>query len=80
MKQDRRPSLIGICHVWIKNVRIVGYAATPNKHIPVGTLGDMEVSETGIDGRVIHANFHPTGISPPGYGAVLLPEWEYVVR
>lgn len=77
MSKDRRPSLIGICHVWLKNVRIIGYNAKANEHIPSGTSGDMEVLETDVDGRVIRANFHPGGAGS-GYGAVLLPEWEYV--
>lgn len=73
-----QPSLIGICHVWIRRVRLTGYGATPNEYIPPGTVGDMEVTETSTDGRVIHARFHPADEQYVGYGLVTWPKWEYV--
>lgn len=72
---DHQPSLIGICHVWIKNVRILGYGARPNEYIRPGTIGDMEVIETSVDGRVINARFHPKGSN--GFGLVVWPKWEH---
>ena len=79
-KTRRQPSLIGICHVWIRNVKILGYGATPNEFIPPGSVGDMEVQETSTDGRVIHACFHMTGEGHGrGYGSVMWPEWEYLI-
>jgi hypothetical protein len=73
---ERRPSLIGICRVWIRNVRLLG--SLNNKYIAPGTVGDMEVQETSVGGRVINACFHPGG-QGHGYGLVVWPEWEYVV-
>lgn len=67
----------GIVHVWVRNVRIVGYGARPNEYMPPGTVGDLEVTEVGIDGQVINALFHPGG-EGRGYGLVMLPHWEYV--
>ena len=67
----------GIVHVWVRNVRIVGYVGQPNKFMPPGTVGDLEVTEVGIDGSVIFALFHPGG-EGRGYGQVIRPRWEYV--
>lgn len=73
----RSPALIGIVHLWLRNVRLLGYGARPNEYIAPGTVGDMEVIETSVDARVIHARFHPRGAGR-GYGLVTWPEWEYV--
>src|SRR5271154_2234998 len=70
------PSLIGICHVWIRNVRILDGFGVPNDSIPAGTVGDLEVHEIGTDGRVIHANFHPGGAGR-GFGSVTRPSWAH---
>ena len=73
---ERSPSLLGICHVWLRNVRILGGHGVPNDSIPVGTVGDLEVQEIGTDGRIINANFHPGGVGH-GFGSVIRPEWEH---
>lgn len=54
---------------WIRQVRIVGYAATPNENIPPGTRGDLEVLEVSLDGRVMQARFH---VAKEGYGSGLV--------
>lgn len=75
---------VGICRLMIRRVRLTGYGATPNKHIPVGTEGDIEVSEGSIDNRIINANFYPKRYPDGrpcdglGYGAVLWPKIELV--
>ena len=71
------PRLIGIVHFWIRNVRILGYGAQPNKHIPPGTIGDMEVIETSQDARVLQALFHPGG-QGNGYRLVVWPHWQVI--
>ena len=78
--QDRQPKLIGIVCLWLKGVRWLGDGGY-NKHFEPGTVGDMRVSESSVDGRVINANFYPDGKgSPIGYGATVWPEWEYVME
>ena len=75
----RKPSVIGICSFWIRNVRLLGCAN--NKLLKSGTLGDMHVMETSIDGRVINANFYPRGPDAQGgFGCVIWPEWEPVAE
>lgn len=71
------PRLVGIVHLWIFNVRILGYGARPNEYIPPGTVGDLEVIEASIDARVLNARFHPGGRGN-GYGLVMWPHWEYI--
>ena len=68
------PKLIGIVHLWIRNVRIIGYRHNANKYIPVGSVGDLEVLEVSVDGEVLKACFHSGG----GYGLVIWPNWEHV--
>lgn len=74
VRRALQPSLIGICHVWIRDVTILGYGASPNRFIASGTTGDMEVIETSVDGRVVQARFHPGG-EGNGYGLVVWPLW-----
>lgn len=78
-RRDGYPALRGICHVWIKNVRLLGHVAPPGVGIAAGTIGDMEVLELSHDGRVINARFHPSGVGH-GYGLVVVPSWEYVME
>jgi len=70
----KSPSLIGICHVWIKNVKLLDGGS--NKTFEPGTIGTLEVTEIGTDGQVINANFYPAGSK--GFGSCIAPTWEYV--
>ncbi len=74
--EEHRPKLIGIVNLWLRNVRWLGDGGF-NKHIKSGTVGDLHVSEVGVTGQVINANFHPGG-EGHGYGATINPEWDYV--
>lgn len=74
--QPQQPSLIGICNVWLKNVRLLGYVGRENPYIPAGTVGDMNVTEMSANGHVIHARFYRAG--ERGFGSVVLPKWEYL--
>lgn len=75
-KHEDQPKLIGVCHIWIRNVTLLGYGAYPNKYIPPGTTGDMEVIEISVDGRVLQARFHPGGEGKSN-GLVVWPKWKY---
>lgn len=71
----------GICHIWIRGVRITGYRGTPNEFIPPGTEGDIEVLEGSIKHDVINARFYPKRDPQgkrldTGFGQVLNPLFE----
>lgn len=68
-----RKSLIGIVHFWIRSVMLTEDANNMSAY----TVGDMEVIETGTDGRVINACFHPGG-EGNGYGVVTNPRWRHL--
>ncbi len=75
---------VGICRLMIRRVRLTGYGGTPNKYIPVGTEGDLEVHEGSIDREIIQGNFYPKRYPDNrpcdgnGFGSVIWPKIELV--
>jgi len=61
----------GIVSGFAFRVRITGYRARPNDHVPPGTVGLLAPTELSVDGDVIHATFHPAG--SPGLCGVQWP-------
>lgn len=63
----------GVCNFWILNVRLI---RDGNQYIPSGTVGDLNVIETGVDRQIIYALFHPVGSK--GFGEVIRPHFERI--
>lgn len=80
----------GICHLWIRGVRLAGYGhggnTRPNASIPAGTEGDVEVLEGSTDRHIINARFYPkrdpagNRLAGGGFGLVVWPRLEPIKK